>query len=284
MRRNDFFLCRGSVFISVVLILFLNMLPKEFLIPGQFKSIQAAIDLAKCGDTVFVGKGTYRERLKLKTGVKLKGEGPEVTRILGDGKGEIIIGADNSVISGFTIQQSGNAFFAIKCDSTSPKIYGNILQKNGGGIYLINSSAVIEQNLIVGSDDGSDFGTMAIFCQSGMPLIKNNTIVNNNARFGIMCDHSKPVIKNNIIAFNLGGIGCFNSSLPGLSHNNVWSNDVVGNYTGCKPDVNSISKDPLFVNVSKGDYRLSPDSPCVRGKKMIGSSGYRLPAEDKKNE
>ena len=32
--------------------------------------------------------------------------------------------------------------------------------------------------LLVGNDDGSDFGTTAIFCQSGKPLIKNNSIVN----------------------------------------------------------------------------------------------------------
>jgi len=272
-----FFSCLNSFFVVVTLMYSAaNLAARELKVPGDGKSIQNAIDSAQKGDTIRVGKGIYIERLKLKSGVNVFGSGPEFTKIRGDGKGDIIIGNDDCTISGFTIEKSGNEYFAIRCNSTSPIIKENIVLNNGGGIYLADSKAQLEQNLIVGTDDGSDFGSIAVFCQGGNPIIKNNTIVNNHVRFGIICDNSAPIIKFNIIVFNLGGIGCFNSSKPELSDNNVWNNNVIGNYQDCKPDTNSISEDPLFIDTSKGDYRLSTQSPCLREKGNIGAVGYRI--------
>ena len=243
--------------VSIITILCLNSNCEILKVPQNFKTIQAAINSASNGDTVLVSEGIYDERLVIRIGITLLGEGPEFTRI----RGNIIIGADSCVISGFTIMQSGPQFFAIRCDSTSPTIRKNIIARNGGGIYLVNSDAIIEQNLIVENDNGSDYGTIAIYCLSGKPVIQNNTISNNNARFGIVCDNSNPLVMYNIISHNLGGIGCYNSSQPNLFHNNVWGNSVVGNYHDCEPGIRSISKDPLFLGISDGDYRLSPKSP-----------------------
>ena len=43
-------------------------------VPDQYPTIQAAIDAAKAGDTVFVKAGVYNEALKFKDGVDLRGE------------------------------------------------------------------------------------------------------------------------------------------------------------------------------------------------------------------
>jgi len=264
------FLYQFIVGIYIFITLCINGKTEILKVPDCFETIQAAIDSASAGDTVLVSEGIYCERLVLKAGIELLGSDPELTKIRGDGRGDVIVGADNCLISGFTVEESGSQFFAIRCDSTSPTIQKNIIVRNGGGIYLINSNAIIEQNLIVENDDGSDYGTMAIFCRNEKPIIRNNTIANNNARFGIVCDSSNPEIIYNIISHNLGGIGCFNSSRPKLFHNNVWGNSVVGNYYNCEPGIGSISKDPLFLDISKRDYRLSPKSPCLRKDRNIG--------------
>jgi len=245
-------------------------------VPADFKTIQAAMDRAEAGDIVSARGGTYIGRIILKAGVSLLGSGPEFTRIQGDGRGDVVIAADKAVVSGFTIEASGPLYSAIRCDSTSPLIKSNIITHNGAGIFMSDSNAIIEHNLIVENDDESDFGTFAIFCRRGNPVIRNNTIANNYARFAILCDHSFPEVVRNIIAFNLGGIGCENDSGPVLIQNNLWANTVKGNYQGCQPGRDSLSKDPLFIDIKSGDYRLSPESPCITDEKAIGTRGYKI--------
>ncbi|MCX5770503.1 MAG: right-handed parallel beta-helix repeat-containing protein [Candidatus Hydrogenedentes bacterium] len=48
-------------------------------VPGQYPSIQAAIDAAGSGDTVKIAAGSYKETLKLKGGVSLSGESRDTT-------------------------------------------------------------------------------------------------------------------------------------------------------------------------------------------------------------
>jgi parallel beta-helix repeat protein len=48
-------------------------------VPGQYATIQSAIDAAKPGDTVSVKAGVYNEKLKFKEGIELKGESRETT-------------------------------------------------------------------------------------------------------------------------------------------------------------------------------------------------------------
>jgi parallel beta-helix repeat protein len=53
--------------------------PARLVVPDQYKTIQAAINAAKSGDTVYVRRGTYNEALKFKEGITLQGEDPETT-------------------------------------------------------------------------------------------------------------------------------------------------------------------------------------------------------------
>ena len=243
-------------------------------VPFDCQKIQGAIDTACQGDTVFVFAGRYTESIQMKQGIFLIGENAETTIIEGTGKSHVINTSNNCYIHGFTIKNSGPMFVGITCDSTSPHITGNIIIKNGAGIRLINSSAVLENNLIAENDDGSDYGTTGIYCFFSNPVIKNNSIINNYARYAILLDNSSPDISFNIICNNLGGIGCFQSSAPKFFMNNVWGNEDTGNYRDCAPDSNSISVDPLFQNISKGHYKLSPKSPCLNKNERIGAPDY----------
>ena len=55
--------------------------PRTLIVPGQYPTIQSAIDAAKAGDTVLVKAGTYDEKLKFKEGIVLRGESRETTVI-----------------------------------------------------------------------------------------------------------------------------------------------------------------------------------------------------------
>ena len=52
---------------------------QTFTVPGQYSTIQSAIDSAKPGDTVLVKAGVYNEKLKFKEGIILKGESRDTT-------------------------------------------------------------------------------------------------------------------------------------------------------------------------------------------------------------
>ncbi|MHC4501296.1 MAG: hypothetical protein ACYS21_19550 [Planctomycetota bacterium] len=93
---------------------------------ADFTGIQAAIDAALYGDTVDVAAGTYHERITLKNGVAVIGAGAGVSIIDGDAGGSVVTsnGCDaNTVLEGFTITDG--------------------LAANGGGMYNVNSSPVI---------------------------------------------------------------------------------------------------------------------------------------------
>jgi serine protease len=236
---------------------------RVIVIPGDCASIGEGIAEASAGDTVLVSPGVYHERITLRSGIALLAARADSTIIDGSCEGDIIVGADSSIISGFTIRNSGLEGGAVRCQGTSPLIRGNYIVDNASGIICLEGARpVIEFNIITGCDDGSDFGTVALHCKNSSPIIRNNTISDNAARYAILCESSSAAIKNNIISGNWGGIGCYDAT-PSLSHNNVWNNNTYGDYSGCESGEGSISVDPLFMNPPQGDYRLRPESPCI---------------------
>ena len=77
-------------------------------VPGQYATIQAAIDAAKSGDTVKVGAGTFRERIVFKAGVRLAGAGVDATTVSSGGDGECLhaLKCASGTITGITFEHS----------------------------------------------------------------------------------------------------------------------------------------------------------------------------------
>jgi len=246
-----------------------------------FAMIQDGIDAVASPGTVHVAAGTYYEHITLKDGVQVLGAGADVTTIDGSGTGDVVIGADNSTISGFTITNSGMAGYAgILCRYSSPVIINNKITGNDGrGIFCYYSNATIINNIIANNGDwgiwqnystptinnnlifGGRFGGGIMCANSSDSIIMNNTIAENFFR-GISCDHSSPIITNNIITgCSYWGIISEFSSFPTISYNDVWHNRV--DYVGCSPGIGDISDDPMFVDPAAGDYHLQPGSPCI---------------------
>lgn len=117
--------------------------------PGNYSSIQDAIDDSSEGDTVFVfdDSSPYYEEVVINKSINLLGEDKKNTIIDGNGTGDVIsIVADGINISGFTIQ---NGHFGILIQNTSNHIIdGNNIINNLHGVSLqpLCSSIFIRKN------------------------------------------------------------------------------------------------------------------------------------------
>lgn len=240
-------------------------------VPGDYATIREAIDEASWGDTVYVAPGTYEidepESLEMKPGVILRSaEGPEVTTICGWAKCgcNVVTGADNSTITGFTITGSGSCAgpsytdSAISCVSSSPTITNNIIAYNlQHGIYCKDSSPTITNNIFTANG-----GCSIYIYEDSSPTITNNTIANNYGYGIYRYKNTSPTITNNIITSNWFGIYSFLPELvPCTNYNNFWDNK--GDYINCSAGPDDISADPMFVNPVVGDYHLKASSPCI---------------------
>lgn len=255
------------------------------------QAIQAAINAASFGDVINVASGTYLERLKLKDGITILGEGAEITRIEHNGSFNVIRAVDirSGEISGFTIAYKGyseratiflkNSSLTISkniitgaqysgieiAENSAPMIIDNEIRDNKqAGIFSYSGArGIISGNAI--SSNGLDG---IVLLSNSYPQIINNTITNNNTNGIWVAVGSSPSIFNNIIVgnaeygidtdgYNYGGRG-----RPAVLFNDVWGNGWTG-YNGIDKPPTDISADPLFVDPESGDYHLQPGSPCL---------------------
>jgi hypothetical protein len=173
-------------------------------VPGQYSTIQSAIDAAVDGDTVLVAAGTYEGPIGFngKNIVVRSAAGPDLTLIrtfLEFFCVYIEEGEDSTaVLEGFRLQNEMsddhgmNTLLSdngggIYIDGASPTIRGNHIDGchvyEHAGIYVRHSSALIEGNEITGCTNGS--GIYALYAGPSGPIrIVGNVISGNNAETG----------------------------------------------------------------------------------------------------
>ena len=263
---------------------------------GDYTQIQSAINAASSGDTILVRAGNYYGNIRLKSGLKILGQGHDQTVILGDKSANVVSATDvtDSVLEGFGIVHSGldHSYAGIRISGGSPEIRNNHIYKNINGIRILSgSSAIITNNLIQDNgDSGNGVTDYGIICLSSTPYIANNLIARNqevgiyiawedsdgaqvinntildHPYYGIWCYKSDPILKNNIIMDN-GYYGITaNDAMPDISYNDVWGNWI--NYHSSNggiaaPGPGDISADPLFDPDYPMSYVLSAESPCI---------------------
>lgn len=103
--------------------------------PGNYTTIQSAVDAATSGDTIFVYHGTYYEGVVVGKQIRLIGEERNSTIIDGSGYVDVVsLLADGVILNGFTIQ---NGHFGVALRNCSDCcICGNDILNNLHGISL----------------------------------------------------------------------------------------------------------------------------------------------------
>ena len=176
---------------------------------GNYTSIQAAIDNATAGDTIYVWAGTYYENVVVNKTVSIIGNGSANTTIDGGGTGDVVkITADWVNFSGFRIVNSGS---------------------KGEPDYDAGIELFEVENVTIFYNDCSN-NIMGIIIKYS----KSNFIINNrcnmNENIGILSFFSNTnAIKNNTCEFNQWyGIDSYNSYSNKIINNTCNHNELCG--------------------------------------------------------
>ncbi len=211
---------------------------------SPFKTIQAAVEYSKSGDTIIVNEGTYNENLTFNKNIILTSnyfldsdtshisktiiDGNKTGRVLKIAKDDNTAGIDTTAkIIGLTIQggqinQFGQGIYIY---NSSPIIRNNIIQHNksaptqnvdcsGGGIMIGGSlsNPIIEYNLIRFNEAFPSGGGIMVWLAGDATIIRRNQIYKNAV-----------VDANNFGAYTQHG-GGIRMHMGSLINNTIWDN------------------------------------------------------------
>ena len=197
-------------------------------VPGQFPTIQAAINAATDGDTVLVSPGTYVENINFGTKdiTVASTDGASATVIDGGAVSNVVVMAaeagESPTLRGFTVRN------------------GHPASADGGGVSTTGGTAVIEDNIITGNFAcGAGGGVAAEFSQA---VIRRNRIEGNGQSGcsggpgggGVFIGGAGSVtLVDNVITGNAhgsvgGGVSLFAAGTPTIARNVISSNSAGG--------------------------------------------------------
>jgi parallel beta-helix repeat protein len=183
--------------------------------PGNYTTIQSALDAANPGDTVFVFNGIYYENAYIETSIHLIGEDKNNTIIDGGGvQGSTVVFHANYIyLSGFTIRNCGDwandggvwITDAWSHHSSFNTVTNNIIcnnQKPGIIAYQTNNNT-ITNNIFLDNVCAIEFGSYSYY-----NVISQNTFINNSIGMWGAPAHtmiSNNYFKNSGISISRGG-------------------------------------------------------------------------------
>ena len=256
--------------LAVVIILFFcsTGFSATLQVPGEYKTIQEAIDKANSEDTVLVDSGIYTETLTLKPGLILKSRGTEKehsdftaaarTTISSPGRqAAIITGADGAILSGFTLVDTESGYnptvsrYGVLIQGKSQTITNCIIANlpyDAIGVFGPQDKleTYIYNNLIFKNQGNG------IVCQSNARVRIEQNLIHENERSGI--ENDKGVVSQVIgnVIFKNGVDGVMNSGAkPVIKNNDIFGNGLNG--IGLqKGSQGIITKNKIHENVQAG--------------------------------
>jgi parallel beta-helix repeat protein len=235
--------------------------------PGNYTTIQSAIDAANVDDTVFVYNGTYVESITVSRSLNLLGEHRNTTVIDGAGNSVVVmVETFDLTMSGFSVTNASNTGILMR-DSWICTISNNNISNNRGfGLFLARSPFnIITNNIISKNDDDG----VVVAMSPGNTIAKNN--ISGNYGGVTLYDDDGSIINGNNISNNvLNGIYAYNSINSTVSNNYLLNN----NYWGTTFEYSSWIwvTDNYISNTKIGIYLFDSSWHFVRGNLMEESS------------
>jgi len=232
----------GSVMVSSVIIK----------VPGDYPTIQEAINAASDGDTIFVCNGTYYENVFVSKAITLIGESKEGTIIDGGGvRTTVEVHVNNVTITGFTIENSNIPLSSgIEIyNSNYVNIIDNIITNNNGyGVEIYGSSYlntvsdnIITNNQVVGILIYDPNG------KAGWNVVKANRIINNSGSGIVLTESHTNTLEANVVTSQ--GTGIFlNLAANNTIKNNLIANNQKGIYLWGYPTLGNSFFHNNFIN------------------------------------
>jgi parallel beta-helix repeat protein len=203
--------------------------------PGNFTTIQDAINISDPGDTVFVFNGTYFENVLVNQSVNLVGEDRNTTIINGGGSGDVVRIAEPWVnLSHFTVTNGRTGFFdsGVSVFSSHNNLSHLITRNNSLGIYLswTNNITVYDCQVLNNSEgiymEYVDYSTVA----------NTTTVGNRDGIYPYFSSYNKFV--NNDLSDQIDCI------YPDRSHYNLISGNRIRN---CRAGIDILNSDGNMV-------------------------------------
>lgn len=228
--------------------------------PGNYTTIQSAIDDANPGDTIYVYIGFYPENVRVNKTLSLVGENRETTVIDGGATGDVIyVTADWVNITGFTVTNGGPGSddagieldSAQNCFLNDNNFSGNL---STATILYLSSRNNISYNVI------SSIGIGIRLYLSDYNTVTDNYI-STDYGYGILVDSSiDNTISKNHVSDNWHGVSFWTSSSNDILDNNV-SNNWEGIFLSQSSDFNNIIDNTISSSnyssvLLEGQYNL----------------------------
>ncbi|KPJ63189.1 hypothetical protein AMJ44_14660 [candidate division WOR-1 bacterium DG_54_3] len=252
--------------------------------PGEdYTSIQAAINAANNGDTVFVYVGNYTENVVVNKRINLTGEDRDTTIINGSGTGDVIYVNVNWVnITGFTVTLSGSELFDAGIELYDVKncrvVNNNVTSNNGYGIYLESSSNnnITNNNILLNNFKGillaSGFGPGS--SSNNNNLTDNYISLNNEDGICIRDSSDNNIVGNTFKSnYNYAEISLdLLSSNNNIINNNISSSNIMGIWL-LQSSNNNITNNYIY-NCNAGLFLMELSSNNnITGNKILNNNG-----------
>ena len=252
-------------------------------VPGDYGSIQAAVNAVQAGDSVQLAAGVYNEDVTLKSGITLAGAGAGTllygTLILSDLSdvtiSDLTLRGDVST-SAVGIQASNSSFtveratvrdfarcVAMTASSNTAATFDRVqLQKSTDeGLLVDGAASVTLTNCVLSTNQRH--GVRLKAGSSATVKVVNSLLWGNGwpSQGAALMDEAGGVeLVNSIVTANRRGLDC--NKACANAHNIIWGNFT--DYNGvASAGVGNLAVDPKLTNLNEGDFTLASGSPAI---------------------
>jgi parallel beta-helix repeat protein len=221
-------------------------------VPGDFSTIQEAINASDPYDIIHVAAGTYYEHLKIEThNLTIIGENPNNTVVDGNGTGSVIfLTAFNVTITGFTLQNGNygiNMNTANNCTISNNRLTSN--EFDGLRLWGSSNNTISHNTMDSNSDHGLKLESLPPHTRA-----RTNTIVGNllsgNERGMLLSSCENCVLRDNNMTGNVHNFGVLGSSTINFVHDIDLTNVVDGRpIYYLTEQSNLVIEPPTFANL-----------------------------------